>query len=132
MSTSVDTFWPLSLHDSVFLCCCSVVQELQKEISCACHQDIISCKLLDIWYTSPFSLDHVTSTFLFCISLSKHFEINHAWHNDAVKFDSIHPIVYREIHNTTYSIQHSPYISFPPTPCFNQANHRQVFIYTKT
>jgi hypothetical protein len=97
---TIDTVWPLSLHDSrsVFLCCCRIVQELQKEISCACHEDIIYCEPLYIWYTSLFSLDLVTSTFLFCISLRKHFERNHAWHNDAVKFDSIHPIVYREIH----------------------------------
>ena len=107
------SIWPLSLHDSrsVFLCCCCVVQELQKEISCACHQDIISCKLLGIQYTSPISLDLVTSTFLFCISLRTHFEINHDWHNDAVKFDSIHPIVYREIHK-----QH--YIVHPTQPLF--------------
>lgn len=114
MSAPTDTFWPLSLHDSisVFLCCCCVVQELQKEIFCAWHQDIISCKLLDIWYTSPFSLDLVTSTFLFCISLRKRFERNHTWHNDAVKFDSIHPIVYREIHK-----QH--YIFHPTQPLLN-------------
>jgi hypothetical protein len=104
MSTHIDAFWHLSLHDSrsVFLCCCCVVQELQKEISCACHQIIISCELLDVWYTSPISLDLVTSTFLFCKSLRTHFERNHDWHNDAVKFDSVQPIVYIEIHKQHY------------------------------
>jgi len=113
MSAPTDAFWPFYLHDSrsVFLFCCCVVQELQKEISCACHQDIISCNLLDIWYTSLFGLDLVTSTFLFCISLRKHFERNHVWHNDTVKFDSVHPIVYRKIHK-----QH--YIFHPTQPLF--------------
>jgi hypothetical protein len=110
MSAPIDAFWPLSLHDSrsVFFCCCCVVP---KKVSCACLQDIISCKLLDIQYTSPFSLDLETSTFLFCISLRKHFERNHAWHNDAVKFDSIHPIVYREM-------QKQHYIFHPTQPLF--------------
>jgi hypothetical protein len=131
MSAPIGTFWLLSVHDSrsVFLCCCCVVQELQNEISHACHQDVISCKLLDICYTSPFSLDLVTFTSLFCISLRKHFERNHAWHNDAVKFDSIHRIVHRKLHKQHYIFHPTPLLFIIPSNTMLQSSWSLSVVY---
>lgn len=134
MSAPTGQFWLLSVDDSrsVFLCCCCIVQQLQKEISHACHQDVISCKLLNICYTSPLAW----ILWFALLSSAYHWgsTLKEIMPDIMMKWNLILSIplcIENYLNNTTYSHWHSPYLPFSQTPYFNPADYCQLFILLK-